>query len=166
MSPEKLSAICDAVDLVISFNEKRRKALVLELPRKKYKLRGLHDFMALGQAAHAEILRSAEMEDEVESMEYQIENWGTLKIDAMKNLETLVGLGVRRTVNPQVHVLVQHLAKVTRCQADGTMRSLSLAFIALACGLSEGTVSKLKSGTYPTSVFPPTVKRGRRAAKR
>lgn len=166
MNAEKITRICDAVDHVSSFGDKGRQALVRQRQQTEGRINELKMLLAVPPQKHADIIRQFDLEKEVERINHMLDNWRTLKAAALAGLEAVVGLGVRKTVNPQVHELVQHLAKVARIQADGTSRPLTLGEIGLACGLSEGTVSKLRSGTYPTSVFPATAKRGRRAAQR
>lgn len=167
MNAEKLNAICDAVDQVMVYGEQNKKAMARKLAKTFEQLTLLASDGGKGrQQKHADVIRIGELEAEAGGIAHLLESWTKRKADALSNLEDVVGLGVRRTVSPRVQELVKSLATVMRPDADGTMRGLSLSYIALACGLSDGTVSKLKSGTYPASVFPATVKRGRRAARR
>ena len=167
MSPEKLDAICQAVDAVMAFSEQKRKDLARAGNYLQSQIDARDGYAGSGERlSHADVIRIGEIEHEAEGIAEQLKNWPAQRAAALQNLEVLVGLGVRRTVNPAVQELVQALAKVRRAQPDGTLAGFSLPYVALACGLSEGTVSKLKSGTYPTSSFPATRKVGRRAARR
>lgn len=167
MTPEKLAEICTAVDAVMLFSEQNRKLLMQAEKYTRAQLSSLGSAGALRcQVSHTEIIRIGELEAEAEQISDQLESWSRQKAAAMHDLEVVVGLEVRRTVSPEVQALVQALAKVTTIGADGKPGGLSLRYIALACGLSEGTVSKLRSDTYPASSFPSTVKVGRRGARR
>jgi hypothetical protein len=167
MTPEKLQAICEAVDAVMAYSEQKRRELMQAGKYARAQLAMLAESGAAAhQVNHAEILRIGALESEAERVTDVLESWPKSKAAALDNLDRVVGLGVRRTVSPAVQELVQSLAKVRHARSDGTPVHFSLPYIALACGLSEGTVSKLKSGTYPMSSFPATVKVGRRGARR
>ena len=167
MTPEKLAEICAAVDAVMAFSEQNRKLLLQAGTYARAQLSALGGAGVQGyQVNHAEIIRFGALETEAEQISELLENWPKQKAAALQNLEVVIGLGVRRTVSPEVQALVQALAKVTTLGADGKPVRMSLRYIALASGLSEGTVSKLRSATYPASSFPSTVKVGRRGARR
>lgn len=167
MSPEKLNAICDAVDAVMEFSEPKRKAVVQKSKYLQSQVVARYEQAADGkQLNHSDVIRIHELETEADQWHDILLNWPNRKAAAVAALEACVGINLQRVVSPELQALVQALAKVKRRQADGTFINFSLKYIALATGLSEGTVSKLRSGGYPLSSFPVTVKVGRRGARR
>lgn len=157
MTPAQLDAICAAVDAVMQFSEQQRKELVRSGKYLQSQIDARYGYAGSGERlSHADVIRIGEIELEAEGISERLKSWPAQRAAALQNLEVVVGLGVRRTVNPQVQGMVQALAA----------RGLSLKYLALASGLSDGTASKLRSGTYPASSFPVTLKVGRRAARR
>lgn len=157
MTPARLDVICQAVDAVMEFSEQKRKDLVRSGKYLQSQIEARYGYAGSGERlSHADVIRIGEIELEAEGIAAQLKSWATQRAAAQQHLEAVAGLGVRRTVNPEVQAMVQALAA----------RGLSVKYLALASGLSEGTASKLRSGTYPTSSFPATVKVGRRAARR
>ena len=141
----------------MELGEQKRKPLLQSSRYVRAQLGALMNSGAVGvQINHAEIIRLGALEEEAEQLSEALASWSSRKAAAMQALELVVGLDVRRTVSPATQDLVKALAA----------RGLSLKYVALASGLSEGTVSKLRSGTYPVSSFPVTVKVGRRGARR
>ena len=157
MTPEKLQAICDALDAVMEFSEQNRKEVVRSAKYLQSQIDARYGYAGSGERlSHSDVIRIGELEREAEAVGLRLNSWLGHRAAAIQDLEAVVGLGVRRTVNPQVQQIVKALAD----------RGLSLKYLAMAAGLSEGTASKLRSGTYPASSFPATVKVGRRAARR
>lgn len=167
MSPEKLNEICDAVDAVMTLGEINRKSVVREVRYLAGQIASRYEQAAQGrQLSHVDIIQIHALESEAEQLNARLDTWATQRQSAMDALELAVGVNLRRTVTPELQVLIQALAKVKRPQPDGSVLGISLRYIALATGLSEGTVSKLRSGNYPLSSFPATIKVGRRGARR